>query len=499
MSRPNNENKSEMLREMLNSYDAMCSAAMNDFADDYDLRLDGIDVAPPADLSEYVDQLLDFRTEAMNGSLNGEEKGLYDELINKLQKEPEMTSIHKMLQYSMMSALLDCGAALEGDSFQKAVDCQNLYRLISSEDLHKSVQEQLVYNLDDGGLRKTAQRTVDNLLEKEQQLEAHPLTDLCQSVIRNQKDPDVHLLFTSDFLSPYMNSLQRDLKLENQGSAMREEVGLDNSMDKDALAQAAAEQQRLEKSIADLDQQTQDLKRQLDGVQKKYDAFCLREKIPQERNAQNAHIAKTEKNLKGAKAACADYINEQTYYIDRSVRGMENHMGVEAERSAEFRRMKEALAPMRNSSKMSLEERYQDVQNALTETSNYIRRREAGSFWSRHFGESGKRYKEAVETKRRLEECCSYCQTNYFEPRAKMDEFYAARDEVKPVAQQFWKTESRLQELRGNISNMEKAGKKNLNYRKLEEKLNAVKIPEKYREAVKARGDVKKPSNGKSI
>lgn len=492
MPRPNNVSKSELLQEMLNSYNAMSIMAMNDFADDYDLRLDGIENTPPAELSEYVDQLLDFRTEAMNGSLNQEEKGLYDNLINKLKEEPEMTSIHKMLQYSMMSALLDSGAALEGDSFQKAVDCQNLYRLIASESLHKSMQEQVEYNLDGGDLRKSAIRTVEDLLAKEQQLDAHPLTDICRSVMRNQNDRDVHLLFTSDFLSPYMKSLKSDLRLDDQGSAMREEDEPDKSMNAEALALATSEQQRLEKSIADLDRQTEDLKQKLDIAQKKFDVYCRRNEFPQDPEEQNPYVQKRENVLAAEKAGCVDYINDRTDRIDRSARVMENNMGAEAERSAEFRSMKKALAPLRQSYKTSFEERYEDVQKALAETEKYIRRREAGSYWSRHFGESGKRYKEAVETKKLLENCCEHCKNRYLDPQAVLDKFKTLRDEKKSATRQLWDTENRLSELRGNISGMEKAEKKLLSYSRLKEKMNQVDMPEKHRNKAEANVNVAK-------
>lgn len=492
--------------KLLQSYDAMRVEAMNDFADDYDLRLDGINNEASTGLNQFVDDLIDLQKDAAANKLSPEEQADYDKLISKMQGEQEMTSVHKMLQYKMLSALLESGAGLDEEGFRKAVECQELYNAITTEAFRENHRKEARNPLDDGSLQKTELRTVEALLEREQKLDKHPLTDVCQAVIDNRKEANVGLLFDSDLLRPYMRSCLRMRNMKAEESAMREEP-------------VSEEEQRLENTIDDMVRQAVPLKKKFDEEQKNIAQFRRETGISKEEEESIKNSAYDRQKLLYENGK---EVNELFKSSAKSIKAkkvsMDRHTELKAERSREFLNMKRTLTSLvktlrtgkkADNKKADIKDQYKDIVDAYNVTTAYIRKRKAGSFLSRCFGESGKRYKRAVETRRILKHCCKvYKDFQELSRRAAvakasdeatLEELKKVKEPRNRIDKELRKIENRRDELRGNLAEMKKAGKKGINFRKLEEKLDMIEMPEKHRGEKRDHGNVKKKSAEKTI
>lgn len=128
---------------------------------------------------------------------------------------------------------------------------------------------------------------------------------------------------------------------------------------------------------------------------------------------------------------------------------------------------------------------------------------------SRYFGESGKRYKRAVQTRKILKHCrkvyrdfqelCRRAAVAKASDEATLEEVKKVKEPRNRIEKELRKIENRRDELRGNLAEMKKAGKKGINFRKLEEKLNKIEMPEKHRGEKRDYGSVKKKSAEKTI
>ena len=406
--------KEATLQEMLDNYNEISRIGVIEFSDYYDCRLDGIDekdLKQPSELDEYVNKLLAFQKEEDAGLLEEEEEEVFNDLKKRLQSEVNETGIHKLLQFKLMTELLNTDGNLESEHLQKAAECQKLYDDITASfeiiraDAEKNAMQ------DDGSFNKSPKKIAEEIFAKEETKEKKPLMQICTGMLHDfEKYRDI---LAAPALMPYQTFLDEKIK-EKERNEKKDAV-------ENAMTPEEKEKRRLNQEIAERRAKKEELTKQLNKTNELFNEEYQKAKkkgivltVPNKKKPGSRVFMKTSKisdMQKQEKAELNEIFHAAT---DEFVRCVDAIKATDKGQSSdEFRKMIESLTMLRNQ-KDTLKNLGEDTKSrnltlvdtiakVYEYTNEYIMKREKDSFFSRHLGQGGTRYKQAKAVRDLLE------------------------------------------------------------------------------------------------
>lgn len=442
--------KEVKLQDMLDHYNEISQIGVMDFSDYYDSRMDGVnerDLQQSPELNDYVEQLLTFQREADSGELEEEEKDLFQSLKIMLLAETEETGIHKLLQFKLMDGLLRSDGDLDSENLKKAADCQELYDAITSYDIIENNAKKQAMQ-DDGSFNKSPKKIAEEILEKENKQEKKPLQEICYGML---EDVDTYSnILHSPALTPYHTLLQEKLKVLEQ--AEEEQDMTPQQQEKQQLTR------EIEKKQAELEKLQQNLDKTSEAFRKEYtkareDGIILSIPSKKRRGARVMKASAIQKMQQHEKVALDKTFHETVDDLVRHADALKatDHGPV----SDKFRKMVEGLTMLRNQKDTlrniadSKNSRHLSLVDALSgvynDTRKYLEKRDKDSFFSRHFGKGGTRYKQAKEVLHLLE--TYHNAAEQLELHRTKDVLLQRQIRKEELQQQIHKTEKEIQKL----------------------------------------------------